>query len=275
MTYLVNRKSLPKEITSYDVLKAVAVLLMIVDHIGYYFYPDEQWFRVVGRMCVPIWFFLVGYARSRDFSPILWVGGGILIVSNFVVGMGVLPLNILFTIVFVRVVLDHVFLRMLKSRIDAFMGWLTLMLVLLPTYFLFEYGTAALILAFIGYIARNKDILKKEYGFYGVRSHVWVFGSAFAFFVSQVLFMGYFSPIQYACLFGGLTSMSWGLYCHFEPKTFTTKSYLVSFLGRYTLEIYVVHLMLFKVIAAVTISADSWSWFEFNVFPIPSVPLEH
>ena len=72
-------KNLPRDLTSYDFLKAVAVLLMVIDHVGFYFYPDQQWFRVFGRLCVPIWFFLIGYARSRDLSLYLW-GGMILLV---------------------------------------------------------------------------------------------------------------------------------------------------------------------------------------------------
>lgn len=271
MSYLKNRKAFPKEITSYDVMKSLAVLIMIIDHIGYYFFPEEQWFRVVGRMCVPIWFFLIGYAHSRDLSPILWIGGGILIITNVIVGMGLLPLNILFTVLIVRLLLDHVFLRMLKSRIDAFMGWATLLLLLIPTYFLFEYGTVAITLAFIGYIARNKDVLKKEYAFFGMRSHIWVIGASLAFVASQIMFMGYFTPIQMTILCSGLMVIPWLLYKRFQPTVFTTSSMLMSFLGRYTLEIYVVHLILFKVIAALTINADLWMWFD--VRPFPPVPI--
>src|SRR5690606_10698014 len=95
-------------LTSYDLIKAAAVLLMIVDHVGYYFFPDQDWFRVFGRMCVPIWFFLIGYARSRDLSLPLWIGLAALVVANMIAGMSIFPLNVLGTMILVRLVLDRV-----------------------------------------------------------------------------------------------------------------------------------------------------------------------
>ena len=47
-------KQLPANITSYDLFKALALVLMLADHIGYYFYDDVDWWRVAGRICVPI-----------------------------------------------------------------------------------------------------------------------------------------------------------------------------------------------------------------------------
>ena len=69
----VVRQSLPKELTSYDLLKSLAVILMICDHIGYFFFPEEMWFRTLGRLCLPIWFFLIGYARGDEVSKLFWI----------------------------------------------------------------------------------------------------------------------------------------------------------------------------------------------------------
>ena len=44
------KAKLPAEITSYDLLKAAAVIIMIIDHVGYYFFIDEMWWRAVGRI---------------------------------------------------------------------------------------------------------------------------------------------------------------------------------------------------------------------------------
>jgi len=85
--FLTDRSHLPDTVTSYDVWKTLAVLLMIIDHIGAYFLPDEQGLRILGRLCVPIWFFLVGYAQSRDLSWRLWAGVAILSISNYIGGV--------------------------------------------------------------------------------------------------------------------------------------------------------------------------------------------
>ena len=80
-------KTLSRNITSYDMLKTAAVVLMIIDHIGYFFFPEMPIFRALGRLCVPIWMFLVGYARTREISRELWIGGVILAVSKMAVGL--------------------------------------------------------------------------------------------------------------------------------------------------------------------------------------------
>ena len=53
-------KALPKNITSYDLFKTLALVLMIADHIGFYFYPNELWLRAFGRLSAPMWLFLIG-----------------------------------------------------------------------------------------------------------------------------------------------------------------------------------------------------------------------
>ena len=41
-------RKLPQELTSYDLLKTLAVVTMIIDHIGLYFFPDDVGWRIVG-----------------------------------------------------------------------------------------------------------------------------------------------------------------------------------------------------------------------------------
>src|SRR5687768_12599522 len=110
------KKTLPKDITSYDLWKTFAVIFMVFDHVGFYFHPDEMGWRIAGRLCVPVWFFLIGYARSRDIGPRLWLGAGILVVANAVAGMAVLPLNILATMIIIRISIDAIMDRALVSK---------------------------------------------------------------------------------------------------------------------------------------------------------------
>jgi hypothetical protein len=49
-------------------LRIIAVLAMIVDHVGMVFYPGVVWWRVVGRVAFPIFAWLVanGYRNSKN-----------------------------------------------------------------------------------------------------------------------------------------------------------------------------------------------------------------
>lgn len=49
-------------------LKIIAIAAMLIDHIGYIFFPQAQWMRVIGRLTFPIMaFFIVqGYHHTRS-----------------------------------------------------------------------------------------------------------------------------------------------------------------------------------------------------------------
>src|SRR5678815_2294516 len=52
-------------VDSTDWLKTIAIILVLVDHFGYFFMESDLWWSVVGRMAAPTFFFLIGYARTH------------------------------------------------------------------------------------------------------------------------------------------------------------------------------------------------------------------
>ncbi|QQG37043.1 MAG: hypothetical protein HYS17_04570 [Micavibrio aeruginosavorus] len=257
-------KALNKDLTSYDVLKAAAVLLMLADHTGFYFFPDENWWRVWGRFCVPIWFFLIGYARSRDLSPRIWVGAAALAIASGAAGMGFLPLNILATMIILRLALDPVMAGVLQGRRYIWQISAIFLFLVLPSSYLFEYGTLAFIMAMYGWLVRHQSeyeggvILRQRFFFLAIGSFVFL----------QSVFFAFDQPQMMALSIGILFVMA--LLTVFRPMTFagTGQGGLgilfapVRFLGRYTLEIYVAHLLLFKALG-VWLYPDRfllWDW---------------
>ena len=49
-------------------LKLLAMAAMLVDHMGYLFFPQARWMRCVGRLAFPIFAFQIaeGWYRTRD-----------------------------------------------------------------------------------------------------------------------------------------------------------------------------------------------------------------
>jgi TraX protein len=149
-----NAAKYGRVITTHDVLKCLAVLLMTIDHIGFFFFPEAIWWRVFGRVCVPIWFFFVGF--STPASPrkdMLWLCLLLIAVDLFTVNV-VFPINILATIYVARYIVNYMATR---DR-DAFMLLIftAAIAVMIPiTDRLFEYGALVFFFSLAGHYYKH------------------------------------------------------------------------------------------------------------------------
>jgi hypothetical protein len=247
------RRSGTSELTALDVIKGLSILVMVTDHVGYYFFPEQLWFRSFGRIDFPVWFFLGGYARSRPQAIwTWWLGGLLLVAANIVTGMSLLPLNALFTIMLIRVWAAGLTRFMLKSQPIFWAMALLLAAGFFVTRPFTEYGTLGLIFGVFGWLARERTdapapALEKTCARFAVFSLV-----AFAI-LEQAIFA--FSPAQFVLMAAGTGLYVWIMYSY-RPRVFPDARErlgrlpvaLLQFLGRQTLAIYVFHLLLFKLI---------------------------
>ena len=243
-------KVLPRALTTYDIFKFLAVALMVVDHVGYYFFPEELWWRVAGRICVPIWFFLVGYARSRDMGPAMWAGAVLLLVGSMASGMYIFPMNILATILVVRFALDPFMDRVLKDRKAFWAANAVLFALVMPTMMIVEYGTQALVLAIFGYIARRVHDGDPRVD-KNLQTNYMIF-SVMCFLVYQSIAFG-FEQSQALALAIGIMGVNFllllfrpGIVKGTEKGAGHVLSLPIQMIGRHTLFIYVAHLLVFK-----------------------------
>jgi hypothetical protein len=262
-----EQKKFPTSITSYDLFKTFAILTMVLDHVGYYFFPDDMWWRAAGRLSAPVWLFLIGYARSRDLSPKLWVGAGALILASGVFGPEMLPSNILVNILFIRLVLDRVMARIF-SKLSNFLELALLGIVLaVPSFFITDYGLVGLVIAIFAAIMRqrlDRGVPSQDIAFFaGVAAFILYYGQTmltFGFDGTQnivtagacvLVFIALFNfkPVEYA----GLTQ---------RLPHFVTL--FLQFCGRYTFEIYVAHLLVFK-IASCVLATHGDTFFSFRL----------
>lgn len=82
------------ELNSYDVIKFLAIITMIIDHIGYYLVENNEYLRATGRLAAPLFFFITGYISNYKIKPAILVYG-IIITGIFFYSRNDLYINIL------------------------------------------------------------------------------------------------------------------------------------------------------------------------------------
>ena len=142
------------KLTSTDLLKLAGLALVLVDHYGLFFDPDQTWWRVFGRPAAPIFFFLIGFARTNAI-PAYWLVLGAILTGLDVISDGRdASLNILFSFALLRLVLPHVESFIAHKRFA--LPLLALLLAALAPLFgnVIEYGLSGWLWALLGLSAR-------------------------------------------------------------------------------------------------------------------------
>lgn len=141
----------------YDYLKIIAILTMIVDHVGFFFFPEALWMRLIWRIAFPIFLFLVGfsgkYKRRRDIFIRAIIIQIPLWILYFGYDYGWATLNILRSIIFARFLLskytkhNRIFLCCITIFILSFQ---------ISLENIFDYGSFALLFPAIWYLFKTQ-----------------------------------------------------------------------------------------------------------------------
>ncbi len=235
------------EITSYDVVKTFALITMIIDHLGGFIWQDILIFKAVGRWSFPVWLFLIGYSNKRQIPVRLWVATALITTSYWVFHHDFLPLNIFATIIATRLLLPLITRPLFYNPIILAITFFVSLAAVLPSYNYVEYGITGLLFGFWGHLRRTLPCpqwLQHGYAFALFFIHSGIQMIIYPFSVLQ----------QQLVLFGIMMAML--MMHYFNPKTYqNTKNIPIlspffRFCGRYTLEIYTVHIIAFTIISA-------------------------
>jgi hypothetical protein len=185
-TLVVEKKVLQTNAYRNDMLKMLALATMLVDHIGYMFFPNEMLFRIIGRLAFPIFAYqiAIGYSRTSNIKKyVLRISLFALLTqlpySFFNPGIAFNPLhfNVLFTFVAAIGLLCVYDMGVLKVKsfmkdrnykhliYGVFLLALAVIVIILPEVisflvkdFYLEYGLLALALVLLFHIFRDKNL---------------------------------------------------------------------------------------------------------------------
>jgi hypothetical protein len=241
----------PTLVTTTDWWKLAAIVVMLVDHVGYYFDTDQDWWRVVGRATAPIFFFLVGFARSRS-VPWTWLAFGALLTlidvlkeddpANWTV-------NILISFALVRWALPGIeaFLGESRLRLVLLLGLLAALVPLVGDRI--EYGTEGWLWALFGLFQRRAveggtaDAASTRNAVAALAALVYLVTerSDFGFGLAETFALAAIVGVETVLLAGFRREVS-----RRQPPAALAP--VIGFLGRHTLELYALHLLVFEAV---------------------------
>jgi hypothetical protein len=103
-------RSSARAVTTIDAWKPAGVVFFLVDHYGLFFDSGDNWWRLFGRLASPIFFFLIGFARSRT-VPLSWLFfGAVLTAADYLTSQGLhdTTVNILINFALLRLALPTI-----------------------------------------------------------------------------------------------------------------------------------------------------------------------
>jgi hypothetical protein len=226
---------------------------MVIDHIGVYFMGNNIWFRIIGRMAAPQFFFLIGYSGSYRFKRSILFYGIALFVVNFLTYPGtsitarILPINILLSFVIIKALLNRFDVAKFTTN-QLIMLLAILMLFSFPSYLLIEYGTLGLCYAI------GARLLSQRHSF----SRFWIFITVIVQFGFESVFLiightqlsiHYIPYIVVMLLVVFCINLVIFLNHRFRVFHLTQKfvKTIALYISRYSLEIYFFHLSAFKI----------------------------
>lgn len=250
----------PVPVTTTDLLKLAGLTLVLIDHYGLFFDPNADWWRVVGRGAAPVFFFLIGFARTRT-VPWMWIVlGAILTALDAFVSDGLedVSLNILFNFALIRLVSPWIERHVLERR-WGLPALAILCVALIPLAgLLLEYGASGWLWALVGFAAREA-LVSRDVHIRRMRNMVATIALS-AYVVSESIDFE-FDALQTGALFGLMAALT-AAFLHFRrvdaPGSFPAPlSRSVHWIGRRSLEIYAVSLFIMQALGyALEIGVD-------------------
>ena len=158
------------KILDQTVLKIIAMVSMVFDHLGDNFFPDQTWMRIIGRIAMPIFTFCVceGYIHTRDRKKYLTRMLLFALISeipfDLVTSGKVLEFthqNIMFTFALAAGTLmccDLVLNKFGKKTGSILTGVIMLVSMMLSVVLRLDYSMTALAVVFVYYLLKDKAL---------------------------------------------------------------------------------------------------------------------
>lgn len=228
-------------LNSHDIFKFVAMALMIIDHIGLYFFKLQA-FRLVGRLCIPILATIYGYYFKNKVDKNLLIWGSPLVILDLIIKKTMFPLNILFSFYISGKVLE--FYNLNKYKLKEWDRKIIFPLLLILHFYIvgiFEYGIFIILFVVCGILFREGNNKNR---YISILVIFWLY------LMEQILhfnFNAIYSVILLILLSYTFLKLKGYRLEEFKKPIDNRLKNIIMFVSRYSMEIYTIHLILFRV----------------------------
>jgi hypothetical protein len=139
-----------------DLLKVLALIIMLVDHIGLYIYPENIWLRIAGRFAMPIFAFYAGYNFKGKLRHMIWICG-IVIVAAWKYSYGIIIPNILIDLAIGQLYLLYAGKSIMSNERKFLIHFISMLAISPITIYILDYGTITIAYMMIGFMIANRS----------------------------------------------------------------------------------------------------------------------
>jgi hypothetical protein len=138
-----------------DLLKVIALIAMLIDHLGLFILTDEPYLRIIGRSVMPIFAFYAGYNFHHKIRHMIWIFAVILTVAHsLIIGPGG-PANMLVGIALGQVYLFYAGKAVLHHPQRFLKHFLATLLLGIVSQEIADYGVLTIAFMQVGYLRGN------------------------------------------------------------------------------------------------------------------------
>jgi hypothetical protein len=266
----INTTTTARAVDNTDWLKIAAIILVSVDHFGYFFIENDLWWSTFGRLAAPPFFFLIGYAQTRT-VPLNWIWLGVILtlLDSWNNDWTWVAPNILLSFALIRFARPYLQIIVQRHGWVAFAILVAALIAAQPMAAkVVDYGSAGWLWALLGFYQRIYANNRSDTGVAGAaQSPAPVPGSkagnaglmrllaclvAAVFYVWQEQMEFQFPQVNFTAFVLGIAILSLCL-CLFTrgPSRIQPPEPMAGalrFIGRHTLEIYAIQLAFFELV---------------------------
>ncbi|HJD59751.1 MAG TPA: conjugal transfer protein TraX [Rickettsia endosymbiont of Omalisus fontisbellaquei] len=139
-----------------DLLKTLAIIAMVIDHMGLYLYPELTIMRIIGRTAMPVFCFFAGYNFHDKPKTRIIILGVLLQIYTTILFKQFITTNILISIYLGQCYIYYFHKSLTRFFYSGYCHVIIMTILFYISWALIDYGTLVIAIMILGFIAKHE-----------------------------------------------------------------------------------------------------------------------